>query len=44
LPDHIVNDQAEASVLDSFKRKIAGELELLNVERLQGPQARAASH
>ena len=29
-------DQAEAVILDSFKRKLAGELELISIEPIRG--------
>ena len=31
LPEHVTKEQAAAIVLDAFKRKVAGELELLDV-------------
>lgn len=31
LPDHVPDEQAGAMILDSFKRKIDGQLELMGV-------------
>ena len=35
LPDHATDEQAAAIVLDAFKRKVSGQLELLHLEVTQ---------
>ena len=35
LPDHVTKEQAAAIVLDAFKRKVAGQLKLLDLKAIE---------
>ena len=35
LPDHLAGDQAAAVILESFKRKVAGQLKLLDLKAVE---------
>ena len=37
LPDHVTEERGAEIILDAFKRKVAGELELLDVVSDQSP-------
>lgn len=36
LPDHVTSEQAAAIILDAFKRKIAGQMKLLDLKPVSG--------